>query len=183
MPCANQRLTPGDGGFRKGGFDASTIPCDTRDVTHNDHSLEQEQATYFALWRGIALVLVPGLIFVIGLIALVKPALPPVSTVYGCYRLGASPMIRVSPGQLSLDDPTIKPTKISIGPGKEGYLINAATGFSFQTDRAGKIHAVKDYPLGELIPVFMANSRPPQLGVILDGEDVRTPKLLACPVK
>jgi len=45
---------------------------------------EQDRATHRALWRGIALVLFPGFVLVFGLIALVKPSLPPISTLNGC---------------------------------------------------------------------------------------------------
>jgi hypothetical protein len=142
--------------------------------------LEQEQATNFALWRGIALVIVPGLIFVVGLIALVMPSRPPVSILNGCYRVNSSPRIRISSGVLSVYDAGIGPIQMSVQIGKDGYMINAATGFSFLTDQHGTMHAVRDYPLGELIPAYVWGNQPPSLGLILDGNLIKIPKI-ACP--
>jgi len=69
---------------------------------------------------------------------------------------------------------------MTIEPGKEGYLIIAETGFSFRTDPSGQMHAYKDYPLGELVPVFISRNKPPMLGLISDGGQIKIPKI-ACP--
>jgi hypothetical protein len=149
-------------------------------VTDNLSALEQERATHVALWGGIAFVIVPGLIFVVGLIALVMPAPPPISVLNGCYGLPKSPLIRVGPGLITVDDAGIAPISMSVETGKEGYLINTTTGFSFQTDDRGSIHAIKGYPRGELIPAYIRRNQPPSLGLILDGGPVKIPKI-ACP--
>lgn len=141
---------------------------------------EQEQATQSALWRGIGLVLLPGLAFVVGLIAMAMPARPPISTVYGCYGLSASPLLRVGPKLIAVDGSGISPIQMSIEKGKEGYVINASSGFSFQTDENGKLRPVKDYPQGELMPVFISQSRPPSIGLISNGSQIKIPKI-GCP--
>lgn len=140
---------------------------------------EQEQAIEFALWRGMVLVLFPGLAFAIGLIAFVILARPPVSTLYGCYRLDASPLIRVKPGLISAESSEISPIRMTIEKGKEGYVISADSGISFETGRAGAKRVITDYPTGELIPVYISQNRPPSLGIISDGELIKVPKI-AC---
>lgn len=149
-------------------------------MTDPSRALGQEQATNFALWRGFALVIVLGLIFVGGLIALVMPSRPPVSILNGCYRVNTSPLIRVSPGVVSVYDTGIAPIQMSVQTGKDGYMIGAATGFSFLTDRHGTVHAVRDYPLGELIPAYVWGNQSPSLGLILDGNMIKIPKI-TCP--
>ena len=59
-------------------------------------------------------------------------------------------------------------------------MISAKTGISFETSRAGAKQAIRDYPLGELIPVFISQSRPPSLGIISDGAQIKVPKI-TCP--
>jgi hypothetical protein len=141
---------------------------------------EQEQATEFALWRGMVLVLFPGLAFAIGLIALMIPARPPVSTLYGCYRLDTSPLIRVRPGLISAEYSGISPSRMTIEKGKEGYVISADSGISFKSGRGGAKRAIRDYLTGELIPVYISQSRPPSLGIISDGTLIKVPKI-NCP--
>jgi len=161
-------------------LDGQSHPMQQLNVTDSEAALAREQATQFALWRGLALVLLPGLAFVVGLIALVVPALPPTSTLNGCYRLNTSPLIRVSPGVISVDGDAVGPIRMSVEPGKEGYVINAVAGFSFKTDGNGRLHAYRDYRRGELIPVFIARNRPPSLGLISDGQSIKIPKV-DCP--
>lgn len=155
-------------------------PCEAYEMIDFRRASEQERATQFALWRAIALVLFPGLAFAIGLIALLMPARPPISTVYGCYRRDPLPLIRVSQELISVDDREIGPIQMSIEKGKEGYVINATTGFSFQTEKQGTKQVIRDYPLGELIPVFISQNRPPSLGLLSDGEQIKIPKV-DCP--
>jgi hypothetical protein len=93
---------------------------------------QKEQATLVALWRSLAFVLLPGLALATGVIALVIPPLPPISSLHGCYRSSSSPIIRVSPGLISVRQEGIRPVRMFIETGKEGYVINAVTGFSFR---------------------------------------------------
>lgn len=151
-------------------------PCEAREMIDYRRVSEQEQATQSALWRAIALVLFPGLAFAFGLIALLMPARPPISTLYGCYRLDPLPLIRVSRELISVDDCEIGPIQMSVEKGREGYVINATTGFSFQTGRQGTKQVIRDYPKGELIPVFISQNRPPSLGLLSDGEQIKIPK-------
>jgi hypothetical protein len=67
-----------------------------------------------------------------------------------------------------------------IETGKEGYVINAVTGFSFRKDGDGRIRAYEDYLGGELIAVYITRNHPPSLGLISGGELVKIPKI-DCP--
>jgi hypothetical protein len=143
----------------------------------NRRPYQQEQATNSAMWRGVLFVIFPGLLLVVGLIRLVMPPLPPVSTLNGCYGLKQFPLIRVRPGRISVDGIGIASIPMRVEKGKEGYVIAATPGFSFRTGRQGRLEAFSDFPQGELIPVFISQTHPPSLGLIANGEQVKIPKI------
>ncbi len=154
-------------------LDARICPCKKLHVSNSQSAFQQEQATKLALWRGLALVLFPGLALAVGLIALVMPPLPPISTLTGCYRSPGYPVVRITPSTIAVAQEGIRPIPITVEPGKEGYTIKADSGFSFKTDAEGGVEAYKDHSLGQLITVYITRNRPPALGLISDGGDLK----------
>lgn len=158
-------------------LDARICPCEKLHVNNSQSALQQERATKLALWRGLGLVLFPGLALVVGLIVLVMPPLPPISTLTGCYQSLGYPVVHITPSTIAVAQEGIKPIPITVEPGKEGYTIKAESGFSFKTYAGGRVEAYKDHSLGQLITVYITRNRPPALGLISDGGAIKMPKV------
>lgn len=73
--------------------------------------------------RGLALVFIPGIIFVAVLIWAIAPTRPDKSIVVGCYGRGDLPLVRISPPNLWVGS-TLVSRQISV---KHGNLITRFT--------------------------------------------------------
>ncbi|WEJ98483.1 MAG: hypothetical protein P0Y59_16220 [Candidatus Sphingomonas phytovorans] len=87
----------------------------------------EDEATYFALGRAIALVVVPGMILVFGLIYLVSPRRPPPSLSWpnGTYLNPCCAPLTLKDGTISTGLDTARYT---VAEGKSGYYIDIDRG-------------------------------------------------------
>lgn len=94
----------------------------------------EEEATFFALWRGILLVLVPGLLFVLGLIWLVTPPykLPSRDWADGTYLNACCAPLVLRGGGATAGD---QATSYVVEDGKTGMELSVPRGIGVRQGR------------------------------------------------
>ena len=118
-------------------------------------SSPDERATFGAINRAIALILVPGGLFIFGLIAWLKPDLPPPATLNGCYGAGPAPMIRIGSGGFETLDGSARSSSAQVRVTKGRYQLALDHGYMIRERSREGISLIDAYPSGQVIPVLI----------------------------
>lgn len=126
-----------------------------------------------AMHRGILLVIVPGGLFVFGLIAWLKPALPSPAAVYGCYGADVGPLIRVRADTVELLDGRGRSSPARITPINKHYLIELDHGYLIRKNASGGMQIMDSDGTARSIAVEIGNSERATLSMRSDEGPIR----------
>jgi len=124
----------------------------------------------------ISIVLVPGLIFVAGLIYFVAPAPLPFSVLNGCYQVNRGPRILIATPLMTVEFPGQKPRSISIRRGKPEFQIETDRGLSFEK-RGGRIIPEDARWTNTLVGASVDRNERPALQMYVADNIIEIPKV------
>ncbi|MBO9714100.1 hypothetical protein [Sphingomonas sp.] len=137
-----------------------------------------DEALQAALAKHLALVLVPGAIFVFGLIYLVFPPAPPLSAMNGCYQIENGPRLRIAPPNLIVESGGVRVRTIPIAVeyGKRGFQVLLRQGLRFERRGDGSV-LVTATRAAIYIEAIARRGKRPALQLSVDPDEVELPQV------